>query len=99
MILGINILYAGIILVLGIGIGYIVRRSIAATRVSSLEHKAEAQFSEAETKAKETVLKAQDKAASLIADAQKEARESKSELRQLEERLLKKEDSLEKQRE
>jgi len=82
----------------GGALGYLLRRSIALGRISSLEYKAKENLSSADLKAKEAVFTAKDKATSIIAEAQKEERELKQELRRLEERLLKREDTLEKQR-
>ena len=89
---------AGGLLILGIVLGYFLRRSLALQQASSLERKAQEELTSADSKAKEVVLAAKDKAASIIAEAQKEERERKQELRHLEERFLKKEDVLEKQK-
>ena len=98
MILGMNFWLVGGLLILGIALGYFLRRSLALQRASSLERKAQEELTSAESKAKETVLAAKDKAASIVAEAQKEERERKQELRYLEDRFLKKEDVLEKQK-
>ena len=98
MILGMNFWLVGGLLILGIALGYFLRRSLALGQASSLERKAQEELTSAESKAKETVLTAKDKAASIITEAQKEERERKQELRHLEERFLKKEDILEKQK-
>jgi ribonuclease Y len=86
---------AGGLAALGIVIGYFVRLAAAKRLHSSLEQKAEKELEAAKTKSKEIVLEAQTKAASLLAEGQKEEKERKQELRRLEERLLRKEDSLE----
>jgi len=88
-------LLVGGLAVLGIVIGYFVRFGVAKRLHSSLEQKAEKEFETARTQSKEIVLEAQTKAASLLAEGQKEEKERKQELRRLEERLIKKEDSLE----
>ncbi len=79
---------------LGIGIGYVIRLSVAKKLQNSLERKAEAELEAAKSQAKEIVLEAKDKASQVLTDANKEERERKQELRQLEDRLLKREDSL-----
>ncbi len=79
---------------MGLAAGYIARATAAKRLRSSLEKKAEAELEEAKTKAKETVLTAKDEANSIVAVAQKEERERKQELRQLEDRLAKKEDDI-----
>jgi ribonuclease Y len=80
--------------VLGLIVGYVARVAAAKRLRSSLEKKAVAELEEAKSKAKEVVVAAKDEATSIIADAQKEEKERKQELRQLEERLIKKEDNL-----
>jgi ribonucrease Y len=82
----------------GLVIGYFIRRQIALGKISSLEREVQEKLTSAEQEAKEKVLAAKDKASSILSDAQKEERERKQELRRLEERLLNKEDSLERQR-
>lgn len=98
MILGISFWLAGGLLILGITLGYFLRRSLALGQASSLERKAQEELISTESKAKEIILAAKDKASSIITEAQKEERERKQELRHLEERFLKKEDILEKQK-
>jgi len=82
----------------GLVIGYFIRRQIAFGRISSLENEIQEKLSASEQEAKEVVLAAKDKAASILGEAQKEEKERKTELRRLEERLLHKEDSLDKHR-
>ncbi|HXF44068.1 MAG TPA: ribonuclease Y [Candidatus Paceibacterota bacterium] len=86
------------ILVLGLVVGYFVRRTVALNQVSSLEHKAKEKLEAAESEAKEIILSAKSEAAEIIEEAQKEERERKQELRRLEERLQNKEDSLDKEK-
>ncbi len=80
--------------ILGLIVGYAVRVAAAKRLQRSLEKRAEAELAEAKAKAKEVIIAAKDEATSIVADAQKEERERKQELRQLEERLIKKEDNL-----
>lgn len=80
---------------MGIIIGYFVRLGMAKRLHSSLEQKAKQELEAAKSQSKEIILEAQTRAASVLAEAQKEERERKQEVRRLEERLLKKEDSLE----
>ncbi|TSA44279.1 ribonuclease Y [bacterium] len=88
-------LLAGGLAALGIIIGYSLRLGIAKRLHSSLERKTEQELEAARSQSKEIVLDAKTQAASVLAEAQKEERERKQEVRRLEERLLKKEDSLE----
>lgn len=87
-------LIAGGLAALGIVIGYFLRLGMAKRLHSSLERKAEKELEAARTQSKEIVVEAKTQAASIIAEAQKEEKERKQELRRLEERLIKKEDSL-----
>ncbi len=86
------------ILVLGAALGYFLRRAVALNQVSSLEHKAKEKLDAAEAEAKEKVLTAKGEAASIIEAAQKEEKERTEGVRRLEERLLNKEDALDKER-
>src|SRR3989344_4924728 len=95
---GLNPLVGLGLLVLGAVIGYFVRRTLALSQLSSLERKTREELESAESKAKETVLTAKSEAATIIEEAQKEERERKQELRVLHERLLNKEDSLDKEK-
>ena len=95
MLGNIDPLVIGIVLVLGAVAGYFARQWLALKLQNSLENKAQKEIAAAEGKVKDILLEAKDKAASILIDIQKEERERKQELRRLEERLLKKEDSLE----
>lgn len=86
-------LTAGVVVV-GIAIGYLLRRWIVAHRHSSLEHKLDAKLEEAKAQAQKTILEAQNKAAGILADTQQEERRRKKDIERLEERLLNKEDAL-----
>jgi ribonuclease Y len=81
--------------VLGIAAGYILRLMAAKRLHSSIERKTEQELETAKSQAKELVVEARDQAASVLAEVQKEEKERKQELRRLEERLIRKEDSLE----
>lgn len=82
---------------LGIVVGYFVRQFVGTRHLSSAEQKLKHQQEEAKAKAAEIILDAQKNSAVLLEEAKKEERESKAQLTRLEERLLKKEESLEKQ--
>ncbi len=81
----------------GIVLGYFIRRFIAVRQASSIEQRLKRQSEEAKAKAKELILEAQERATALLEEVKKEERESKSQLSRSEERLLKKEELLEKQ--
>ncbi len=93
----INFVYLGIALVVGIAAGYFVRQNLVSKRAASLEEKINRQIEEAKTKSKEVVLEAQQKSAQILEEIKQEERERKSQLDRVEERLLKKEESLEKE--
>ncbi len=84
-------------LVLGALVGYFVRYFLATKAKKNVEAEVESALASAKAEAKETLIAAKDEAASVLAEAQKDERERKAELRRLEEHLLKKEGTLEKQ--
>lgn len=90
-------------LVVGAGIGYLVRKSLAEAKISSAETAAknivEQAHKDAEALKKETVLEAKDEVHKLRADAEKELRERRNEIQRLEKRLLQKEESLDRKME
>ena len=83
-------------LVFGVLIGYFVRHSLAKKRAGSIEQKIESRLEDAERKSKEIVLKAEEKATSLLSDLRKQESDRKSELSNLENRLIKREEILDK---
>ncbi len=83
-------------LVIGIGIGYAVRRSWAARRAGAVEEKAEKALTAAEARSKAIVLEAESKAVGLLSEAKKEERERKAEFMNLEQRLVRREETLDK---
>ncbi|MEK7512570.1 MAG: ribonuclease Y [Patescibacteria group bacterium] len=91
-------LFAGVLVVVGIAAGYAARLWIARRAKESAERKLSERLEAANVEAKEVVVAAKDKAASILVEAQKEAREREQEARRLEERLVKKEDSFERDR-
>ncbi len=78
-------------------LGYLVRHLIVSRQVSSAEEKIKLKLEEAQTQAKGIVLEAKDKAALLLEEVKKEEKEGKAQLTKFEERLIKKEETLEKQ--
>jgi ribonuclease Y len=85
-------------LVVGAGIGYFVRKSLAEAKISSAEEAARQIVDKAEKEAealkKEKVLEAKDEVYKLRTDAEKDLRERRNEIQRLEKRLLQKEESL-----
>jgi ribonuclease Y len=89
-------IYVIIGLVLGAILGYVTYRQKALSEAESLAHKTRERLKETEEKAKEIILEAKEKAAAILVDAQKEEKERKSQLAQIEERLLRREEILDK---
>lgn len=81
----------------GGGLGYGLRQILAARLKNSAEQKSKEKIEEAKIKANEIILEAQTKSASLIEESKKEERDRKTQLDRLEERLLSKEDAVEKE--
>ena len=82
----------------GVGIGYLVRKSIAEAKISSAEEAAkqivEQAGKEAEALKKEKILEAKDEVHKLRTEAEKENRERRNEIQRLEKRILQKEETL-----
>ncbi|MCX6788293.1 MAG: ribonuclease Y [Candidatus Jorgensenbacteria bacterium] len=87
-------LLTGGLVVLALAGGFVLRIWVAKRSKHSLEQTIKAELESARSEAKEVVLEAKNKAASIVDEAQKEERDRKQELRRVEERLVKKEDSL-----
>jgi len=86
--------------VLGFGIGYFIRKSIAEAKISSAEQAAsqiiEKAKHEAEALKKETILEAKDEVFKLRAEADRDIRERRNEIMRQERRLMQKEETLDK---
>ncbi len=82
-------------MVLAFAGGFILRIWVAQRSKKSLENTIQAELESAKSEAKEVLIEAKSKAAAIVDEAQKEERDRKQELRRVEERLIKKEDSLE----
>ncbi|MEK9170669.1 MAG: ribonuclease Y [Patescibacteria group bacterium] len=85
------------VLVLGLAAGYVARLFVAKRRVDSAENQLNEQLEKIKTQAKEIVLTAKEKAAQLLEEVKHEEKNRKIQLDKLEDRLLKKEESLERQ--
>jgi len=87
-------------LLLGAGIGYFIRKSLAEAKISSAEAKAEQIISDARQQAealkKEAVLEAKDEIHRLRTEADREIRERRNEIQRHERRLMQKEETLDK---
>ena len=93
----------GVMLVLGILIGYLLRRIIGEAKIASAEAEAQRILDQAtkaaETKHREIVLEARDNAQKLRAEVEKESRERRLEIQRLERRLINKEEALDRRQE
>jgi ribonuclease Y len=81
-------------LILGVAIGYVARRYLAASAVKHAEHYAERLVAEARAKQKEIVLEGKDDALQAQRAAEEEAREKRAELLRQERLLLDRSESL-----
>ena len=84
-------------LAIAIVLGYYTRHLIVSKQAGSVEEKIKLKLEEVQTQAKSVILEAKDRAALLLEEVKKEEKEGKSQLLKFEERLIKKEESLEKQ--
>lgn len=89
-----ELLYAIVALSLGVAVGYYVRENKAKSGVGEAEREAKRMLTEAETAAKGILAEAKEKAAAALLEAEKEERAAKEKMASLEERLLKREESL-----
>ncbi len=84
-------------LVLGAAAGYLFRQSVASKQAGSVEQKIKKWVEDAESQSKEIVLDAKERASKLLEEVKGEEKTRKVQLDKLEERILKKEETLEKQ--
>lgn len=96
LLLGISILLVSV--VVGVGVGYFIRKSIAEAKIKSAEQAAELikanAKKEAEALKKETILEAKDEAIKIRAEAENELKERRQDIQQQERRLIQKEETL-----
>jgi len=88
------IIVAGVSAIVGIAVGFVARRIVASSGVKHAEHYAERLVGEARTKQKEIVLEGKDEALHLRRAAEEEAREQRATLQRTEQRLLDREEAL-----
>src|SRR3989338_6031643 len=84
-------------LVLGLAAGYFIRQAIAQRQANSAEQKIKNWLEESKSQAKEVVLDAKERASRLLEEVKTEEKSRKLQLDKLEERIIKKEEQLEKQ--
>lgn len=92
------IIIATIVLLLGVLVGYLMRKYLAEAKIVSAEEAAKRIFEEAqkeaEAKKREVILEAKDEIYQVRSEAERENRERRSEIQRLERRLLQKEEAL-----
>jgi len=92
-----NSLLWAVLVVVGAGIGFLARHIISVKRARSLEQSAYKALLEAKTNAKELILVAKERAAQLLEEVKTEDKERQSQIAKKEERLLKREEALERE--
>jgi len=90
------ILAAMVSLAVGVGAGYVVRQKLAKNDIDAAEGKANKILSDAKTASQEVVIEAKSKATDVLEQAQKDAKVQKDEARQAAERVLKREETMDK---
>ncbi|WP_067931291.1 ribonuclease Y [Alicyclobacillus kakegawensis] len=89
---------AVVALLVGFGVGYVVRRSFAEAKIGNAESKAleilESARRDVEAKKKEALLEAKEEAHRMRHEAERDIRERRNEIQKLERRLLQKEEAL-----
>ncbi|MDI6734247.1 MAG: ribonuclease Y [Patescibacteria group bacterium] len=86
-----------LLVAVGAVLGYFFRQFFALKQKNSIEQKIAGQLEESKVKAKEIILEAQERAVRLIEEAKREEKENKIQLSKIEDRLLSKEEALEKE--
>lgn len=84
-------------LLIGAAVGYVLRKQLVKNRANDIEAIAEKRLADAKNKEQELVLQAKEKAIKIIEDAKKEEEERKQELKQLQARLEKREEIIDRQ--
>jgi len=92
------ILLAGVLVLIGIGLGYFLRHLIALGQKQSAELRVKQLLLDTKTKTQTAVEEANKKAASILEEAKREEKAALQQVRKLEEKLLTKEELLEKRR-
>jgi len=93
----IQIILVSALVLIGGALGYFLRKIIVSKKAQAIEQIIKKQLEEAKSKSSELILKAQERAADLLGKAAAEEKERKGQLLKTEERLVKKEEILERQ--
>lgn len=89
--------FVWVALLLGIAVGYFIRHAVVSKQADSVEQKIKSWMDDAQSKSKEVILDAKERAAKLLEEVKTEEKSRKVQLDKLEERIMKKEETLEKQ--
>ena len=93
-------LIAVVMVLIGLGVGYFLRKNIAEGKLNQAEQEAERIIANgermAESKKKEALLEAKEEIHKLRSDVERENKDRRSELQRMERRILQKEESLDK---
>ncbi len=76
---------------IGLLVGYLLRKQIAAANANSMEAKADKMITQAKTKQQQIMLEAKDKAMKVLDEAKKEENNRRGELKQMQSRIEKRE--------
>ncbi len=82
--------------VIAVIVGFVAHKLFIAQKFGDIEKKSKAKLEEAEERSKKVILEAETKAADLLLETRKEGKEQKIKLDSLEERILKREEILDK---
>ena len=81
----------------GMVVGYVIRHSIVSKQSRSIERRLKEQLEESKAKGKTIILEAQEQAARILEDIKQEERERKGQLDKSEERIAKREETIDKE--
>ena len=87
----ITFIVSAIAVIIGVAVGYVVRKFLARREIEGAEAKAQNLINEAKSKQKELLLQAKDKALGIIDEAKKEEQQRRRDLAHMQQRLEKRE--------
>ena len=93
---GLLFLIGGIGILVGISIGYLIRKKIAEMQAGTLENKLSMLIEQSKTEAKEILLKAKEESVKILEEAKREEKEREAQLSKQEQRLSHREDLVDK---
>ena len=93
---GLLFLIGGIGILVGISIGYLIRKKIAEMQAGTLENKLSMLIEQSKTVAKEIIIKAKEESVKILEEAKREEKEREAQLSKQEQRLSHREDLVDK---